>query len=183
MAFKTEEDLKKALELDKCFMERRQIHVLKYVDRSKGTEQKPVSAYKDKEVAPEVIADVSNPRRKLPTTFKRCARCQRLRAFRDLNVIFQTGRLFIRNLPYTATEQELEDLLKPFGPIAELHLSIDSITKKPKGFAFVSFVFPEHALRALQALDYTTFHGRLMHIIPGLAKHEDPVTSKGSLLD
>ncbi|XP_028966943.1 probable RNA-binding protein 19 [Galendromus occidentalis] len=148
VAFETEEDLKEALGLDKCFMERRQVRVLKHSDRTKETQEKPVSAYKDKEVAPEVVAD--------------------------------TGRLFIRNLPYTTTENELEDLFKPFGPIAELHLSIDSITKKPKGFAFVAYVFPEHAMKAHQALDYTTFHGRLLHIIPGLAKQEDPLLSKGN---
>lgn len=61
VAFETKEDLEKALELDKCFMERRQLHVLRHVDRNKRTQEKPVSAFKDKEVAPEVIADVSVP--------------------------------------------------------------------------------------------------------------------------
>ncbi|OQR74966.1 putative RNA-binding protein 19-like [Tropilaelaps mercedesae] len=147
VAFKNAEDLAKALEKDKCFMERRRVHVIEHRERSPQTGEKCASRkFSDNEIAPDVIAD--------------------------------TGRLFIRNLPYSTTEAELEELLKPFGPLAELHLSIDSITKQPKGFAFATFVFPEHAAKAYQALDYSTFHGRLMHVIPGLAKpQEDPLLS------
>lgn len=152
VAFKNEPDLVKALEKDKCFIERRRVHVLKHIDRAHRNkadrdDKRSKKAYLDKEIASDVITD--------------------------------TGRLFIRNLPYSVTEAELEELLKPFGPLAELHLSIDSVTKKPKGFAFATFMFPEHAARAYQALDYTTFHGRLMHVIPGLAKpQDDPLLSK-----
>lgn len=81
-----------------------------------------------------------------------------------------TGRLFIRNLSYTVTEEELEALFKRYGPLEEVHLSIDRVTRKPKGFAFVSFLFPEHAIRAFSELDGQMLQGRLLHLLPGKAK-------------
>lgn len=43
------------------------------------------------------------------------------------------------------------------GPLSELHYPIDSLTKKPKGFAFVTFMFPEHAVRAYAEVDGQVF--------------------------
>lgn len=45
----------------------------------------------------------------------------------------------------------------PAGPLSELHYPIDSLTKKPKGFAFVTFMFPEHAVKAYAELDGRVF--------------------------
>lgn len=48
-------------------------------------------------------------------------------------------------------------LLPSSGPLSELHYPIDSLTKKPKGFAFVTFMFPEHAVKAYAAVDGQVF--------------------------
>lgn len=96
------------------------------------------------------------------------------RQFEDLGnpqeTLADTGRLFIRNLSYTITEEELEALFKKYGPLEEVHLSMDRVTRKPKGFAFVSFLFPEHAIRAFSELDGQMLQGRLLHLLPGKAK-------------
>ena len=86
--------------------------------------------------------------------------------------VADTGRLYVRNLCYTCTSQDLEDLFSPFGQLTEVYLPIDPSTKKVKGFAFVTFVFPEHAITAMDALDKTKFQGRLIHILPGESKPE-----------
>lgn len=39
------------------------------------------------------------------------------------------------------------------GPLAEVNFPIDSLTKKPKGFAFISYMIPENAVAALAKLD------------------------------
>ncbi|CAM9977849.1 unnamed protein product, partial [Ectocarpus sp. 8 AP-2014] len=75
------------------------------------------------------------------------------------------GRLFVRNLPYTCTEDDLRDLFGSFGMLSEVHLPVDDV-KKGKGFAFVQFVIPEDAGKALEQLDRHAFHGRLLHIMP-----------------
>ncbi|KAM9194524.1 putative RNA-binding protein 19 isoform 2-T3 [Dugong dugon] len=83
-----------------------------------------------------------------------------------------SGRLFVRNLPYTSTEDDLDKLFSKYGPLSELHYPIDSLTKKPKGFAFVTFMFPEHAVKAYAEVDGQVFQGRMLHVLPSTIKKE-----------
>lgn len=43
------------------------------------------------------------------------------------------------------------------GLLSEVNMPIDKFTKKPKGFAFVTFVIPENAVKAYAALDRQSF--------------------------
>ncbi|XP_045152795.1 probable RNA-binding protein 19 isoform X1 [Echinops telfairi] len=83
-----------------------------------------------------------------------------------------SGRLFVRNLPYSSSEDDLQLLFSPYGPLSELHYPIDSLTKKPKGFAFVTFMFPEHAVKAYAEIDGQVFQGRMLHVLPSTIKKE-----------
>ncbi|GAB5364373.1 hypothetical protein AAMO2058_000964500 [Amorphochlora amoebiformis] len=76
-----------------------------------------------------------------------------------------SGRLFIRNLPFSVSEEQLEKHFANHGEIADVHIPLDS-TKKPKGIGFVSYVVAEHAVAAMQAVDNTIFQGRIIHILP-----------------
>ncbi|XP_077016036.1 putative RNA-binding protein 19 [Tamandua tetradactyla] len=93
-----------------------------------------------------------------------------------------SGRLFVRNLPYTSTEEDLEKLFSKYGPLSELHCPIDSLTKRPKGFAFVTFMFPEHAVKAYAEVDGQVFQGRMLHVLPSTIKKEasEDVDATGS---
>lgn len=75
-----------------------------------------------------------------------------------------SGRLFIRNLTFSCSEDELKVIFSVFGPVTAVHLPLDN-DKKSKGFGFVQFVIPEQALKARDALDGSSFQGRLLHII------------------
>eukprot|EP00957_Ditylum_brightwellii_P030571 2315686-Ditylum_brightwellii.AAC.1 len=68
------------------------------------------------------------------------------------------SRLFIRNLPFTTTEEELQTLFQPHGQITECHIPVDDL-KRAKGYAFVKFVSMEMAKKAMEALDNTDFQG------------------------
>ncbi|KAI3913878.1 hypothetical protein MKW92_051663 [Papaver armeniacum] len=80
--------------------------------------------------------------------------------------ILETGRLFVRNLPYTASEEDLAETFGKFGDISEVHLVVDKDTKRSKGFAYVLYTLPEFAVRAFEELDNSIFQGRLLHILP-----------------
>ncbi|CAB4276677.1 unnamed protein product [Prunus armeniaca] len=58
--------------------------------------------------------------------------------------VLESGRLFVRNLPFTATEDELEEVFSKFGD-AQVHLVIDKETNRSKGFAYVLYTLPESA--------------------------------------
>lgn len=47
--------------------------------------------------------------------------------------------------------------LPPAGPLSEIRFPIDKLTKKPKGFAFITYMIPEHAVKALAELDGQVF--------------------------
>lgn len=114
--------------------------------------------------------------------------------------VADSGRLFIRNLPYTCSEEEIKELFAKHGefnktttfihiqvhtfvhsypsdnhftiftgPLSEMLFPIDNLTKKPKGFAFVTYMIPENAVTALAQLDghiFQVFDLQLVFEIP-----------------
>ncbi|KAJ1731149.1 Multiple RNA-binding domain-containing protein 1 [Coemansia sp. Benny D160-2] len=88
----------------------------------------------------------------------------------SISEILETGRLFVRNLPYLATEDELRSAFERFGPLSEVHMPISKDTKRPKGFAYILYLLPEHAVNAYKAMDHKVFHGRILHVLPGKEK-------------
>eukprot|EP01126_Amoeba_proteus_P057938 TRINITY_DN7426_c0_g1_i3.p1 TRINITY_DN7426_c0_g1~~TRINITY_DN7426_c0_g1_i3.p1 ORF type:complete len:571 (-),score=192.41 TRINITY_DN7426_c0_g1_i3:186-1898(-) len=83
-----------------------------------------------------------------------------------------TGRLFVRNLVYGCTEDDLRTLFSQFGEISEIHMPIDKKTGGTKGYAFVLFMIPFQATEAQKKLDGKSFQGRLLHILPAREPRE-----------
>jgi len=88
----------------------------------------------------------------------------------DDEEVGESGRLFVRNLPFTTTEEDLINTFKKQGPIAEVHIAIDRETKRSKGMAYVLYMVPEHAVKAMDVLDNSIFQGRLIHVLPARTK-------------
>ncbi|KAK2983307.1 hypothetical protein RJ640_011630 [Escallonia rubra] len=91
-------------------------------------------------------------------------------SLKDEKEVLETGRLFVRNLPYTATEDELEEHFSKLGNVSQVHLVVDKETRRSKGFAYVLYTLPESAARALEELDNSIFQGRLLHVMPAKQK-------------
>ena len=87
-------------------------------------------------------------------------------------------RLFLRNLPYTCTKEDIEALFLQHGEIEEVTFPIDNKTHQPKGFAYVKYKTTESAVQAFDKLDRSVFMGRLLHIIPAEKKPEPVVEIK-----
>jgi multiple RNA-binding domain-containing protein 1 len=49
--------------------------------------------------------------------------------------------------------------------LLQVHTPLDSVTKQPKGVAYVTFAQPSNAVTAYEALDRKSFQGRLLHIL------------------
>jgi len=75
-----------------------------------------------------------------------------------------TGRLFVKNLPFSCTEEEFSSLFAAFGPISEIHLPLDE-EKRGKGYGFVQYMLPEHADAAQHALASEAFQGRVLYVV------------------
>ena len=69
-------------------------------------------------------------------------------------------RLFIGNLPYSATEAELREHLASVGDPLSVVLPVDRETGRPRGFAFVDYAERSVAEEAIRKFDQTLFKGR-----------------------
>ncbi len=83
-------------------------------------------------------------------------------------------RLFIGNLPYTATEVELREHLSAVAQPTHVFLPIDRVTGKPRGFAFVEFPEREQAEEAIRRLHGQPFKGRPLAVSEARARDEAP---------
>ncbi|KAI4370303.1 hypothetical protein MLD38_018667 [Melastoma candidum] len=81
----------------------------------------------------------------------------------------ESGRLFVRNLPYSATEEELEELFSQYGKVVEVHIVVDKETRRSKGIAYIQYAFPESASRSIAEIDDSIFQG--LHVLPAVQKN------------
>jgi len=72
-------------------------------------------------------------------------------------------KLYVGNLPFTATEDAVRNLFAPHGTVETLALINDRDTGRPRGFGFVEMSSAD-ASRAMQALNGKDFDGRALKI-------------------
>ena len=69
-------------------------------------------------------------------------------------------RLFVGSLPYTATNEQLQELFSQAGGVESVNVVIDRYTGQGKGFAFVEMVTEEDAKKAIETLNGYNLGGR-----------------------
>lgn len=72
-------------------------------------------------------------------------------------------KLFVGNLPFTATEESVRALFSAHGTIESLALITDRDTGQPRGFGFIEMSSAD-STRAMQALDGKDFEGRALKV-------------------
>jgi RNA recognition motif-containing protein len=73
-------------------------------------------------------------------------------------------KLFVGNLSYNTTENDLQDAFAAHGTVVEANLMMDRMTGKPRGFGFVTMSTPEEAQKAIQALNGAELDGRALTV-------------------
>jgi len=71
-----------------------------------------------------------------------------------------SSKLFVGNLSFNTTENDLQDAFAVHGTVLETNLMMDRATGRPRGFAFVTMSTPEEAQKAIQAMNGKDFGGR-----------------------
>jgi RNA recognition motif-containing protein len=72
-------------------------------------------------------------------------------------------KLYVGNLPFTATEDAVRNLFAPHGTVEKISLISDRDTGRARGFGFVEMSNAD-ASRAMQALNGQDFDGRALKI-------------------
>jgi len=70
--------------------------------------------------------------------------------------------VYVGNLPFDATEEELRRMFEPFGPIGCVLLINDSFSGRALGFGFVELLDEQKAGDVVSHLDRTKLHGRTL---------------------
>jgi cold-inducible RNA-binding protein len=70
------------------------------------------------------------------------------------------NKLFVGNLSFNTTENDLQDTFAAHGTVTEAHLPTDRMSGRPRGFAFVTMSTPEEAHAAITALNGASLDGR-----------------------
>lgn len=83
-------------------------------------------------------------------------------------------RLFIGNLPYSATEPDLREHLSSVGAPAQIVLPTDRETGRPRGFAFVDYTDREVAEEAIRRFNQQPFKGRPLAVSEARPREDRP---------
>ncbi|HEY3203557.1 MAG TPA: RNA-binding protein [Thermoanaerobaculia bacterium] len=81
-------------------------------------------------------------------------------------------KLYVGNLSYSATENELRDLFSPFGAVDSVAVITDRDTGRSKGFGFVEFANDAEAQAAISALNGKEISGRALTVSPARPRNE-----------
>jgi len=73
-------------------------------------------------------------------------------------------KLYVGNLPYSATEQSLREAFAASGTVDTVSVITDRDTGQSKGFAFVEMASDEEARAATEAMNGKTFDGRQIKV-------------------
>lgn len=83
-------------------------------------------------------------------------------------------KLFVGNLSFNTTENDLHDAFAAHGTVVEANLMMDRMSGRPRGFGFVTMSTPEEAKKAIEAMNGAALDGRNLTVNIARPKEERP---------
>ncbi len=90
-----------------------------------------------------------------------------------------SNKLFVGNLSFNTTENELQDAFAAYGTVMEANLMMDRATGRPRGFGFVTMSTPEEAQKAVEAMNGKSIDGRALTVNIARPREERPAGGGG----
>lgn len=82
------------------------------------------------------------------------------------------NKLFVGNLSFNTTENDLHDAFAAHGTVVEANLMVDRMSGRPRGFGFVTMGTAEEAQKAIDALNGSSLDGRAITVNIARPKEE-----------
>ena len=90
-----------------------------------------------------------------------------------------SNKLFVGNLSFNTTENDLQDAFAAFGTVTETNLMMDRMTNRPRGFAFVTMASAEDAQKAIAGMNGKELDGRALTVNVARPREERPAGGGG----
>jgi RNA recognition motif-containing protein len=90
-----------------------------------------------------------------------------------------SNKLFVGNLSFDTTENDLQDAFAAHGTVTETNLMMDRTTGRPRGFGFITMNSPEEAQKAIAALNGSQLGGRALTVNVAKPREERPAGGGG----
>jgi cold-inducible RNA-binding protein len=84
------------------------------------------------------------------------------------------NKLFVGNVSFDTTENDLQDAFAAHGTVVETNLMMDRATGRPRGFAFVTMSTDEEAQTALAAMNGKSVGGRALTVNVARPREDRP---------
>jgi cold-inducible RNA-binding protein len=81
-------------------------------------------------------------------------------------------KIYVGNLSFNTSEDDLRQLFAPFGPVDRVSIMTDRVTGRSRGFAFVEMINAEDGNKAIAALNGTLLDERALNVNEARAKKE-----------
>src|SRR5476651_1034155 len=85
-----------------------------------------------------------------------------------------SNKLFVGNLSFNTTENDLQDAFAAHGTVVEANIMMDRMSGRSRGFAFVTMSTPEEAQKAIEALHGAQLDNRALTVNIARPKEERP---------
>ena len=90
-----------------------------------------------------------------------------------------SNRLFVGNLSFETTENDLQDTFAAYGSVIEANLMMDRTTNRPRSFAFVTMSTAGEAQKAIDGLNGKNLGGRALTVNVARPREERPGGGSG----
>jgi len=90
-----------------------------------------------------------------------------------------SNKLFVGNLSFDTTENDLQDAFAAFGTVSETNLMMDRMTNRPRGFGFVTMSTPEEAQKAIDGMNGKELGGRALTVNIARPREDRPAGGGG----
>ena len=90
-----------------------------------------------------------------------------------------SSKLFVGNLSFNTTENDLQDAFAAHGTVTETNLMMDRVSGRPRGFGFVTMSTPEEAQKAIAAMNGAQLDGRALTVNIARPREERPAGGGG----
>jgi RNA recognition motif-containing protein len=90
-----------------------------------------------------------------------------------------TRRIYVGNLSYNMDATSIASLFAPHGEVADVHIVLDQVSRRPRGFAFVTMGSSAQAQAAIADLDGQNVDGRTLRVNPAESRESGPSMGRG----